>query len=283
MADQLELVILSSSIILFSLIAPSSVSASSFPESKCSHSSCQNGTLDLISEIQEAKLRIARLESILDGTIRDINAKTSLLKQTDKRLDEMSSEISRLQTIASKLKGESLQADEHVKQLEEEVRVLWATLRRSNFEVYVLESKVKDNKENLNMVASQVQKMADIVSEQWIQIQQLQQALVIVKTRTLHVKEGGGGLFSRFTSLMSGRDKEESYISSTLLAFKKYHLQLQHLIKKEMEKNKYLAILAHNEVVFLLASALITLPAVGAWIILFSRLSSEEEEEEATH
>ncbi|CAL8076184.1 unnamed protein product [Prunus armeniaca] len=50
-----------------------------------------------------------------------------------------------------------------------------------NFDLHVLESKAQDAEDRLETVASQAQKMADIVTEQWIQIQRLEQAPHIIQ------------------------------------------------------------------------------------------------------
>ncbi|BFG15012.1 hypothetical protein CerSpe_012860 [Prunus speciosa] len=72
---------------------------------------------------------------------------------------------------------DSLATGERLNAQEEGVRLLWAASRKYNFDLHVLESKAQDAEDRLKTVASQAQKMADIVTEQWIQIQQLEQAL----------------------------------------------------------------------------------------------------------
>ncbi|CAL2226212.1 unnamed protein product [Prunus armeniaca] len=71
---------------------------------------------------------------------------------------------------------DSLATDERLNALEEEVRLLWAASRKYNFDLHVLESKAQDDEDRLETVASQAPKMADIVTEQWIQIQRFEQA-----------------------------------------------------------------------------------------------------------
>ncbi|CAL8150263.1 unnamed protein product [Prunus armeniaca] len=56
--------------------------------------------------------------------------------------------------------------------------------RKYNFDLHVLESKAQDAEDRLETAASQAQKMADIVTEQWIQIQRLGQALHITQILT---------------------------------------------------------------------------------------------------
>ncbi|ONI19903.1 hypothetical protein PRUPE_3G304000 [Prunus persica] len=100
----------------------------------------------------------------------------------------MAQKIHHLQSVLSTLKGDSLATDERLKALEEEVRLLWTASRKYNFDLHVLESKAQDTEDRLQTVASQAQKMADVVTEQWIQIQRLEQALHITQMRTMRVQ-----------------------------------------------------------------------------------------------
>ncbi|PQM39366.1 hypothetical protein Pyn_17860 [Prunus yedoensis var. nudiflora] len=93
----------------------------------------------------------------------------------------MAQKIHHLQSVLFTLKRDSLATDERLNALEEGVRLLWAASRKYNFDLHVLESKAQDAEDRLETVASQAQKMADIVTEQWIQIQQLEQALHITQ------------------------------------------------------------------------------------------------------
>ncbi|CAL2253686.1 unnamed protein product [Prunus armeniaca] len=91
-------------------------------------------------------------------------------------LEFHTSKIHHLQSVLFTLKRDSLATDERLNALEEEVRLLWAASRKYNFDLHVLEYKGQDAEDRLKTVASQAQKMADIVTEQWIQIQRLGQA-----------------------------------------------------------------------------------------------------------
>ncbi|PSS04804.1 Myosin heavy chain, clone like [Actinidia chinensis var. chinensis] len=254
----------------------------------------------LIRDLEKAKLKIARLESIFEETIQDINAKVLHLKESQKLIEEMTPEMNRLQSALSSLKGKSSRADERINQLEEEVRLLWATLRKSNFELHLLESKAENAENRLELVTSQVETMAAIVTEQWIQIRQLEQALHMAEMRALKVKREVSStrcrflkfvrnLFSNHIQKLTGMldsfllDKESalgSYVSralhqleTILSAAKKYHHELQGFIQQEMERNEFTAALANKEVVFFVASAIITFPMMSAWMLLSSQFS----------
>lgn len=200
----------------------------------------------------------------------------------------------------SSLKGESSRANERINQLEEEVRLLWANLRKTNFDLHFLESKAKDAENNMNLVASRVEMTVAIVTEQWIQIQQLEQALHNAEVNALKVKRQV--IFARCkflkvvrnlfgnhlqtlmgildSSLFHKQSAFGSYVSQALHQLekisstaKKYHHELQGFIKQEMEKNEFTAALANKEVVFFVASALITFPILSAWMLLCSQFS----------
>lgn len=216
----------------------------------------------LILELEEAKLKIARLESIFDETVQNINAKSLYLEESEKLIANMTNEMERLQSALSSLKGESSRANERINQLEEET--------------------------------------VAIVTEQWIQIQQLEQALHNAEVNALKVKRQV--IFARCkflkvvrnlfgnhlqtlmgildSSLFHKQSAFGSYVSQALHQLekisstaKKYHHELQGFIKQEMEKNEFTAALANKEVVFFVASALITFPILSAWMLLCSQFS----------
>ncbi|XP_039008897.1 uncharacterized protein LOC120137124 [Hibiscus syriacus] len=124
-------------------------------------------------------------ESVLDETIQRIDAKTLLLKEREKLLEDMENKITYLRSVQSSLKDESLLADERLKALQEEVHLLWDVSRKNNFELHVLELKAQDAEERLEAVTSKVEKTAEVVTEQWIQIQHREQALQIAQIRAL--------------------------------------------------------------------------------------------------
>ncbi|XVE88100.1 hypothetical protein DITRI_Ditri19aG0041300 [Diplodiscus trichospermus] len=253
----------------------------------------------LIRELHEAKLKISSLESVLEERIQIINAKTLFLKERERLLEDMTNKITHLHSALSDLKDDSLLADERIKALEKEVRMLWAVSRKNNFELHVLESKAQDAEDRQAVVTSQVEKMAEVVTEQWIQIQQLEQALQIAEMRALQAQRQRHMkcTFLKFISDLSGRhlprifealdsyslDKGsiiKYYMSQALQKLrrfyseiKKYHHELQGFIKQEMQRNEFTAAFVNDELVFFLASALITFPILSAWMLLLSQFS----------
>ncbi|XVF27590.1 hypothetical protein REPUB_Repub14bG0121600 [Reevesia pubescens] len=253
----------------------------------------------LIRELLDVKLKISRLESVLEESIQSIDAKTLYLKEREKLLEDMANKITYLQSALSSLKDDSLLVDERLKALEEEVRWLWAVSRKNNFELHVLESKAQDAEDRLDIVTSQVEKMAEVVTEQWIQIQHLEQALQIAQMRALQAQRQRDMrcTFLKFISDLSGRNLPrmfealdsyslrkgsiiKHYMSQALQrlrrfysATKKYHHELQGFIKQEMRRNEFTAVFVNDEVAFFLASAFITFPILVAWFLLLSQFS----------
>ncbi|CAL5412261.1 unnamed protein product [Camellia sinensis] len=293
------------------VLSQSSSSSSSIAQIGTETSCTNQHNHHLICDFEDAKLKIARLEAILEETIQNINAKSLYLEESRKLIDEMTHEMDRLQSAVSSLKGESSRTNERLNQLEEEIRLLWATLRKTNFELHFLESKAQDAENRLELASSKVETlqalrldsfivfflvaslliftlfgasfvlldglffMAAIITEQWIQIQQLEQALHIAEMRALKVKRQTrstrctflklvrnlfGNHLQKFMEMLDSFlfDKESafgSYLSQVmhqlekiLSATKKYHHELQGFVKQEMEKNEFTAALAHKEV-----------------------------------
>ncbi|XP_054800492.1 uncharacterized protein LOC129304749 [Prosopis cineraria] len=247
---------------------------------------------DFISELQHVKFQIARLESILEENSQKLNERSLYLKECEKRIDEMSEKILNLQSTLSSIKADSFQAEKRIKALEEEVQLLWATSRKNNFDLHILESNAQDAEKRLKEITSVVEKTGDIVTEQWIQVQHLEQALHIAEMRTMKARRLAG--FPRctflkfFNSILDDFRAVQSYLfgdrstanflisqatdqmKRSFLLAKTYHHQLQAFIKDLMKRHKLTSAFANDELVFFLASALVTFPVMGAWMLLSS-------------
>ncbi|XAR59184.1 hypothetical protein NMG60_11014880 [Bertholletia excelsa] len=287
-------------LLLLAILTCLIVLSESIPSSRQVDTERNNQHHVLMAELEGIKFKIVRLESRLEETIRDLNAKSLYLKKSEKLTEEITHKMDVLQSTLSSLKDESSCATERIDKLEEEVRVYWATLRKSNFELHLLKSKAQEAEDKLVLVTSQVEKMAAIVTEQWIQIQHLEQALYIAEMRALKIKTQVSStkctflkfvrrLFGdHFRNLMGLLDsflfKKESVLGPfmsqafqqlerVLSAAKKYHHELQGFIKLEMERNEFTAALANKEVVFFVASALVVFPIISAWMLISSQFS----------
>ncbi|CAA7402538.1 unnamed protein product [Spirodela intermedia] len=260
-----------------------------------------------VSELEELKLTVSRLELILEKNIEDLNSRFLFHQEKDKTIKEMSSKIQDLQDSICHIKksrATSSCSEERVKILEEEIRSLWSEARKNSFDIHTLESKAYDAEEKLHSVSTKVHEMEDIITEQWIQIRQLEQTLQIIKVRTSIAKRKINPTECTFLKFIS--DLRQHYlaeiisqlellflkINSTLRGYPSHafdmlrrlishvqsrHRELQGYVRQLMGKNEFTTAFANQEVVFFVASAMITLPFMAAWILYSSRSESLEE------
>lgn len=250
----------------------------------------------LIAEIENLKLKVASLESMLEENTDKFNCKIQHLQEKNRQIEEMEHRIQYLQTSVSKLKtpeGSSSVCEKMVVALEEEVRVLWAESRKSNFDYHNLQSKAKEEEEKMEEATLAVAKMENIITEQWIQIRQFEQSLQMMKIMTAKVHKKSTPLVQwqrkvkstvlkfikqvRHHYLPEIADLPDAfflgnYISKSSLsrvfdqlkrtwsAVKEYHQKLQDSIKHSLEMIEFTAPLANQEVVFFLASVLVVMP-----------------------
>ncbi|CAK8530585.1 unnamed protein product [Lathyrus sativus] len=244
------------------------------------------------SQINQINLKIAHLESVLEETNRKVAERDLYIQESEKRMNEMAEKIHHLNSTLSSFKDDSLHAETRLKALEEEVQLLWSALRKNNFDLHILKSKAEDSEKRLEEVTSRVEKMSDIVTEQWIQVQHLEQALHIAKMRALKAQRQASlarCIFLKFINslhddlralesfVFGERSIVGSFISRAMdhlkrcySMTKKYHHQLQSSIKDVMKRNELTASLANDELVFILASAIITFPLMSAWMLFSS-------------
>ncbi|MBA0658840.1 hypothetical protein Goklo_011018 [Gossypium klotzschianum] len=113
-------------------------------------------------------------ESVLEERIQNLNAKTLSLKEHGKSLEDMANKSTYLQSALFDLKN--------------------------NFDLHVLELKAQDAEDRLEA-------MAEVVTEQWVQIQHLEQALQIAKMRALQAQKQRNMrcTFLKFIDGISGR------------------------------------------------------------------------------
>ncbi|KAL1562659.1 hypothetical protein AAHA92_05220 [Salvia divinorum] len=258
----------------------------------CSDHGSQNS---IACDVEEAKLKFALLESILEEKIGDLNVRTRYFGDFQRKIEEFTSEIDRLKTELSDFKEDHSRKDVKLSALEEEVRFLWDASRKNNFEIYDLEQRAFDAERRLKAGASQVEETSQIVSEQWIQIQKLEQAIYMVEVQTSKIRKELWkrcpvvkffvNLYSDFLKSLMGildpyvlRDGSmfASLISNAFQAFaavKHYHYQLQGFVRHAIESHELTASLAHEEVVFFVASALVAFPVMTACMLLLSQFS----------
>ncbi|XP_068657852.1 uncharacterized protein [Aristolochia californica] len=289
-----QLVFLSSVLVALSEIQPISFEGSA--SVRCEHP--QN---DSVVQVEEMKMKISQL-GILEDCARQSNAKDVNLEELEKENAQLTHEILVLQSSLKDIKqieGDSSYSSKRISQLKEQVGLLWASSRKNNFDIHVLEAKVHDAEEKLEKLASQILQEANIINEQWIQIQHLEQALQMSKVcqwiRTSKaceevkyakcaflkfIKDFYGPYLQKLINFLDSNLGKESiwppYLSQSssqlriiMSAVQKYHHQLQSSVKRLMEKNKVTSAMANEELIFFMASVLITFPFMTLWHFLF--------------
>ncbi|CAM8994871.1 unnamed protein product [Rhodiola kirilowii] len=234
------------------------------------HVGSQCDEIDSICQVNEMKLEVARLETMLEERSESLKSRSLLREELDRRNDELTTEILKLESHVEQLKGvEMMPEDEAVSSLEDEVQSLWSWSRKNNFDLHILESKAVEAEERLEDVKSEVEKMADIVTEQWIQFRHLEQALLGVQIKTVDTARQlclqKCSFFERMPLLLDQHlsqnmpaiklywSKVLHQVNMLLSAVKKYHLQLQDFVRQEMEKTQLTAFYTSEELVFFLS------------------------------
>ncbi|EOA38407.1 hypothetical protein CARUB_v10009976mg [Capsella rubella] len=246
---------------------------------------------NLVNDLDAAKLRISQLEAVLEATIKKVDGKTLYLKDRDKLIQDAESQIQSLQSASYSDESGLTLVQKRISELEEEVKKLWDALRTTNFELHVLEDKARDAEGKVKAKALEVEQMVEVVTEQWIQVQHLEQMrefnnrrhhtpsrctfLKLMNDIQRHLPKFHESLDihwkgKKVFSVQSYLTQAQSRLKNLWEAITKYHHQLQGFIKYEMEKTEITAALANREVVFFMASAVITFPVFGAWILLSS-------------
>ncbi|XXG66816.1 hypothetical protein AAC387_Pa06g0310 [Persea americana] len=274
--------------ILLILILVLSPFISSLPDTRPTHDPhplCTDSKNELTCELQEMKMKSARLESTLEESIGNLNAKGLYLEEKEKQIGEMTHMILLLENVLlnnKKLQLDSSSSEERINGLEEEVRNLWAASRKTNFDIHILESKTGDAEVKIEELTSRVEQVENIVTEQWIQIRQLEQALQITEFIKGFNADHLQKVFVVLDPNLLSRDFVLSpYLSRASQQFKrygsaarKYHHELQGSVKQFMDRNEFTAALANEEVVFFLASAIIIFPLMTAWILYSSSFTA---------
>lgn len=274
---------ISSLIHLLGLLLPLISSPEATPLISPSQNGSQKGRNSLILQIQEASSKLAQLES-------DCEAKTSHIRELETKIELLNHDIRRTETALSTFsEDKASRTNDDLHTLEDEVQLLWETSRKNNFEIHELEFRVQEAESRQDVVALQVDKMNAIVSHQWIQIQQLEQAVHTAQMSTARLKsqimknsvaehlERTLEILELYVChgeslLKSGFAEAFNHLKSTFAPAKQYHHQLQAYIRHALMRNEFTAFLANEEVVFFAASALITFPILSFLKLLLSHL-----------
>ncbi|KAJ1257232.1 hypothetical protein BS78_K155000 [Paspalum vaginatum] len=143
----------------------------------------------LLSEIEALRLKVARLESLLEENANTLNSKASILEEDNKLIEAMERGIQLLvnePASAKKSQRKSYSAGD-IKSMEDEVQLLHQEISKINSNSYTIESLAHNTQKRVEALSLEVQKIEDINTEQWIQIRQLEQAFVLTKMMTSKV------------------------------------------------------------------------------------------------
>ncbi|KAK1302419.1 hypothetical protein QJS10_CPB12g00980 [Acorus calamus] len=257
----------------------------------------RGGDAGLKSELDEMKLKIVQLESVLEGKLKNLDLKAEFVEEKNGQMEEMTRKIQFLQDELLHLKetGDEV-VMERIEVLQEEVWRLWAESRKNHFDIHVLETRVSNCEEQLEGVTARVEKMQSIVNEQWMQIGRLEQALHSTNMRTLarmklkatrctffkffqnfhqpYLKKAIRVLSSSFSEDVSTFSSFISQAShqfrNIMSAARKYHHELQGSVREAIVGNELTASFVNDELIFFLASAIILFPIMSAWIFISS-------------
>ncbi|KAL6640319.1 hypothetical protein ACP70R_022168 [Stipagrostis hirtigluma subsp. patula] len=168
-------------------------------------------------EIDALRLKVARLESMLDENTRILNSKASILEKDSNLIEAMEQDIQLLmdqQEITKKSESKSYYAS-NIKAMEYEVQKLEQEVRKINSNAYTIESIASNAEKRVEALSSEVKKMEDIISEQWIQIRQFEQAFVVTKMMASRVHERSRS--SDTVNKLLGKDSILKYVRSVNL------------------------------------------------------------------
>ncbi|XP_064940398.1 uncharacterized protein LOC103999326 isoform X2 [Musa acuminata AAA Group] len=219
-----------------------------------------SGSGALISEMEDLRLKTARLESILEESMETINSKEVHLEEKYKLIGEMEEKIQLLQNALHEIKGsvsDLLKAEDRISALEEEVQLLLEQSMKNENNIQTLESSADDASQKMEVTDYEIKKMDSLVTEQWIQIRQLEQAFQLTKMMTSKV-------LRRSLQKDMNRSRRPSKFAMS---------KLQGFIKHEMQMHELTAGLANNLVIFILASTLMIAPIIFAWNVSSSCFS----------
>jgi len=142
-------------------------------------------------EIEALRLKVARLESLLEANSKALDIKASILEEDNKLNEAMEREIQLLTNGPDRTKNSQSKSYSagNIKSMEDEVRQLQHEIIKINSNSYTVESLAHDTEKRVEALSLEVKKIEDMTAEQWIQIRQLEQAFVLTKMMMSKVHE----------------------------------------------------------------------------------------------
>uniref|UniRef100_A0A0E0JYW6 Uncharacterized protein n=1 Tax=Oryza punctata TaxID=4537 RepID=A0A0E0JYW6_ORYPU len=145
----------------------------------------------LRSEVDELRLRVLHLESLLEENTETLKSKASNLEENNNLIETMEHDIEILMNRHESTKKSQCKSytESNVKALEDEVQLLRKVVRKMNENTESIESLANGADQRVESLSLEVKKMEGIIAEQWIQIRQLEQAFVLTKMMTSKVHQ----------------------------------------------------------------------------------------------
>ncbi|KMZ73484.1 hypothetical protein ZOSMA_148G00330 [Zostera marina] len=248
------------------------------------------------SELEDLKLKVSDLEFIIHKNNNILMSKVTQLAENSRQIKGMEVKIESLKNTIQKMKnssGDASYSEVRMRNMEEEVGHLWAALRKNNFNIHILGLNARENEEKLIALISKVRKMESVISEQWVQIQQVEQALLLIKKRVQKISMGKNNVKSTVSRFIADlqkhhlpkaldwlglsaytkrnatfRFKAMLYLKKIISKVRDFHHEVQYSIKHAMKNNGSTANLVNDEFIFFLASALIISPMLIAFQLI---------------
>ncbi|KQJ94597.1 hypothetical protein BRADI_3g11414v3 [Brachypodium distachyon] len=234
-------------------------------------------------EIDDLRLKIARLESILEGDTKSLRTKAYIMEEDNKLTEAMEHDIQLLMNVE-----------------ETKVQILQQEVRKINSIAYTIESLANDAEKRVEFLSNEVKKIEDIIAEQWIQIRQFEQAFVLTKMMTSKVHErrlSGNAYYwpGKYTvpkyirnldlhgMFLVGASLTRTCFSHTykhwrsfVQAMNRCYHEVQVNLQDVMRSNRYSRGLANEMITFCMAYLLVISPVWIAWFIFSMRFGSKK-------
>uniref|UniRef100_A0A0E0CJK3 Uncharacterized protein n=1 Tax=Oryza meridionalis TaxID=40149 RepID=A0A0E0CJK3_9ORYZ len=268
----------------------------------------------LRSEVDELRLRVLHLESLLEENTKTLKSKENNLEENSNLIGTMEHDIEILMNkYESTKKSQSKSYPEsNVKALEDEVQLLRRVVRKMNENADSIESLANGAEKRVESLSSEVTKMEGVIAEQWIQIRQLEQAFVLTKMMTSKVhqrsrlsetayKWPGKDLVlkvSRFCKAICGQhirdvDKPNVFflggsisrscisvpykqLKIFMLSAQNFHHKVQIFLQDAMRSNSYSRGFATELITFCLAYFVVISPMWIMWFLYSTRFGSKK-------
>uniref|UniRef100_A0ACD5UMK6 Uncharacterized protein n=1 Tax=Avena sativa TaxID=4498 RepID=A0ACD5UMK6_AVESA len=140
-------------------------------------------------DISELRLKLTRLESILEENTKTLRSKPFILEVDNKLTEAMEYGVQLLmnEEESSEKFQSKFYSESNIYIMEDEVEILQQEVRKINTIAYTIESLAVDAEKRVEFLSSEIKKIDNIIAEQWIQIRQFEQAFVLTKTMTSEV------------------------------------------------------------------------------------------------